>query len=95
MEIPMRLVAACLALLLFAPAMAQNLKPDAKALSKDAVYERAKQRCEENHGADCSSSEGLKEWMDEERPMTAEQQHSAAVARLRRENCAKKGGAGC
>ena len=87
----MRFLAACLALLLIAPAIAQTARPAAK----DPVIERAKKRCEDNHGVDCSTREGLKEWVNEEKPMTAGQQRSAAAARLQRENCAKKGGAGC
>ena len=79
---------ACLA----APAFAQS----SKAGAQDSAVERAKKRCEENHGVDCSTREGLKEWVNEERPMSTEMQRSAAAARLRRENCAKtKNGTGC
>ena len=76
----------CFVSILFAStaAIGQTAKP---GLSPE--QQRAKQKCEANHGVDCNSSEGLKEWVEQDRPMTAEQQRAAAAARLKREQCAK------
>lgn len=81
---------ACLA----APVQAQGAKSGARDPARER--ERAIQRCQENRGADCKSEAGLKEWLDEEKPMTEQQRRSAAAARLHRENCAKsKKAPGC
>jgi len=78
---------------LAAPAAAQT----AEQVAQVSVRERAVKRCEANRGVDCKSEAGLRPWLEEERPMSAEQQRSAAAARNKRETCAKtKGGAlGC
>jgi hypothetical protein len=53
--------------------------------------ERAIKRCQDNRGADCTTEQGLKPWIDEEKPMTAEQRRSAAAAaNQRRQNEAKQ-----
>ena len=83
MRLPIACLAACLMLGIAASASAQAPK---KAVKKvDPVVERAKQRCIEQHGVDCDSPEGLREWLILERPMTPEQQRSAAAARRLRE----------
>jgi hypothetical protein len=79
----MKTTIACLAsalmLGLALPAAAQTAK---KAVKKvNPVVERARQRCIEQHGVDCDTPEGLREWLILERPMTPEQQRSAAAAR--------------
>lgn len=72
-------LAACLMLGVAASASAQAPK---KAVKKvDPVVERARQRCVAQHGVDCDSPEGLREWLILEKPMTPEQQRSAAAAR--------------
>ena len=55
---------ACIA----APAAAQSAR------------ERATKRCQDNRGTDCKTEQGLKQWIEEEKPMTAEQRRSAAAA---------------
>ena len=66
--------------------MSASAQAPKKAVKKvDPVVERAKQRCIEQHGVDCDSPEGLREWLILERPMTLEQQRSAAAARRLRE----------
>jgi hypothetical protein len=47
----------------------------------DTPLERAKKRCIEQHGVDCDKPDGLREWLDQERTMTPEQQRAAAAAR--------------
>ena len=76
----MRFPLICLAAMLVAlPAAAQNAKKAAPKV--DPVVERAKQRCVEQHGVDCDTPEGLREWIIQDRQMTPEQQRSAAAAR--------------
>jgi len=88
----MKFIAACLALLLLAPAFAQAPKSDAR----ESALDRAILRCIENRGADCESRDGLKEWLRQERPLTPEEQAAAAGARKHRETCAgNKKAAGC
>jgi hypothetical protein len=77
----MKFIAACLASLFLVPAMAQTRKPEVQ----DPAVERAKKNCEANHGVDCSSREGLREWLIQDRPMTVDQQRAAAAARRLRE----------
>jgi len=58
-----RTLAIALAVLVSASVAAQTQKPPGeRATSKDQQAERAKQRCRLNHGVDCDSPEGLKEW---------------------------------
>ena len=59
----MRALAIALAVLVSASVAAQTQKPPGEpATSKNQQAERAKQRCRLNHGVDCDSPEGLKEW---------------------------------
>ena len=53
---PLACLASLVLLAVAIPTGAQTAKPGAR----DAAVERAKKRCEENHGVDCSSREGLK-----------------------------------
>ena len=95
MRLPIACLAAALMLGVGMPAASQT---DRKAVRKvDPAVERAKKRCIEQHGVDCDKPEGLREWLAQDRPITAEEQRSAAAARRLRETCAKtKGGAaGC
>ena len=55
-----------------------------------SARERAIKRCQDNRGTDCTTDQGLKPWIDEDKPMTAEQRRSAAAANLRRQNEAKQ-----
>jgi aminoglycoside phosphotransferase (APT) family kinase protein len=59
-----RTLVIALAVLVSAPvaAQAQN-PPDKKATSKNERVDRAKERCRLNHGVDCDTPEGLKEWL--------------------------------
>ena len=76
----MRFPLLCIAAMLVAlPAAAQNTKKAAPKV--DPVVERAKQRCIAQHGVDCDTPEGLREWIIQDRQMTPEQQRSAAAAR--------------
>jgi len=76
----------------FPVAAQQTTKPTAK----DSERERAIKRCKENRGTDCQSKEGLRQWLDEERPITDADRQAAAAGRNHREQCAKnKKGAGC
>ena len=84
----MRFPLICLAAMLVAlPAAAQNARKAAPKV--DPVVERAKQRCVEQHGVDCDTPEGLREWIIQDRPMTPEQRRSAAAARQLRANQAR------
>ena len=95
MRLPIAWLAAALMLGVAMPATSQTGKNAVKKV--DPAVESARKRCIEQHGVDCDKPEGLREWLDQERPITAEQQRSAAAVRRLRENCAKtKGGAaGC
>jgi hypothetical protein len=71
-------------------ALAQNAeattpkKTDRKKDSAQAQRERALTRCRENRGVDCDTAEGLKEWIQQERPITDEERARAAGARRAR-----------
>jgi hypothetical protein len=60
--------AVALAVPVFAPvaAQAQN-SPSDRAAAKQQRVDRAKERCALNHGVDCDTPEGLKEWVLQER----------------------------
>ena len=50
------------------PVAAQTTSaPNDRASAKQQQVERAKARCKVNHGADCDTPEGLKEWELQER----------------------------
>ena len=88
----MKFLAACLASLFLVPAIAQTPKPGAQ----DSARAAAVKRCKENRGADCESRDGLNEWLRQERPITPEEQQTAAGARKHRETCAgNKKAPGC
>jgi hypothetical protein len=72
-----------------APVSAQTT---ANPTAKDSPRDRAIKRCKENRGTDCESDRGLREWLREETPLTAEQQQAAAGARRHREECARTNG---
>ena len=59
-------------------------KADRKKDSAKAQRERAITRCRENRGVDCDTPEGLKEWIQQERPITDEERARAAGARRAR-----------
>jgi hypothetical protein len=88
------LLTALLLLDLALPAAAQTKKKaDTFPTSAEA---RAQKRCQENRGTDCSSREGLREWVLQEKPVTKEQQQAAAAARRHRQECARnKNKSGC
>ena len=59
-------------------------KADRKKDSAQAQRARAITRCRENRGVDCDTAEGLKEWIQQERPITDEERARAAGARRAR-----------
>jgi len=64
MTIRFRALAIAVAVLVSAPVAAQiQSPPDKKATSKTLRVDRAKERCRLNHGVDCDTPEGLKEWL--------------------------------
>ena len=64
MTIKFRVLAIALAVLVSAPVAAQTQNPpDKKATDKNQRIDRAKKRCKQNHGVDCDTPEGLKEWL--------------------------------
>lgn len=59
-----RALSIAIAVLLSAPVAAQMQNPpDKKVTTKNQRVERAKERCRQNHGVDCDTPEGLKEWL--------------------------------
>jgi len=61
-------LAIALAVFLSAPVVAQTQSPPGdRAAAKDQRADRAKARCMLNHGVDCDTPEGLKEWLLQER----------------------------
>ena len=59
-----RTLVIALAVLVSAPVAAQTQDPpDKKATTKNERVDRAKERCRLNHGVDCDTPEGLKEWL--------------------------------
>jgi hypothetical protein len=81
---------ACLCLGIGSLAVAQTpegtapKKVEKKKDSAQAQRTRAITRCRENRGVDCDSPEGLKEWIQQERPITDEERARAAGARRAR-----------
>jgi hypothetical protein len=61
-------LAIALAVLVSAPGAAQTQNsPGDRAAAKEQRAARAKERCKVNHGVDCDTPEGLKEWLLQER----------------------------
>ena len=57
-----------LAVLVAAPVAAQTQNsPSDRVTTKEQRAARAKERCKLNHGVDCDTPEGLKEWLLQER----------------------------
>jgi hypothetical protein len=65
MTIDFRMFAIAMAVLLVSAPIAAHTQnpPDRKVASKNQRVERAKQRCGLNHGVDCETAKGLKEWL--------------------------------
>ena len=62
------MLAIVLAVLVSAPIAAQTQNsPSDRAAAKQQRVDRAKARCMQNHGVDCDTPEGLKEWLLQER----------------------------
>ncbi len=62
------MLAIVLAVLVSAPIAAQtHNSPSDRAAAKQQRVDRAKERCTLNHGVDCDTPEGLKEWLLQER----------------------------
>ena len=61
--------AIALTVLVTAPvaAQTQNSPSDRAAAKQQQRVDRAKERCRLNHGVDCDTPEGLKEWLLQER----------------------------
>ena len=78
---------ACLGLVCGSLALAQTdtgTTPKKIERKKDSAQEQRKRaitRCRENRGVDCDTPEGLKEWIQQERPITDEERARAAGAR--------------
>jgi hypothetical protein len=59
-----RTLVIALAVLVSASVAAQTQHPpDKKATTRNERVDRAKERCRLNHGVDCDTPEGLKEWL--------------------------------
>jgi hypothetical protein len=83
---------ACLIPLLLASltAFAADEKPKKqRSAESQARYEAAKKKCKENRGTDCDSREGLREWVQQDRPISDAERSAAAGARKHREQCQK------
>jgi hypothetical protein len=62
------MLAIVLAVLVSAPVAAQTQNsPSDRAAAKQQRVDCAKERCTLNHGVDCDTPEGLKEWLLQER----------------------------
>jgi hypothetical protein len=62
--IDFRALAIAVAVLVSASVAAQTQKPPGnRATTKNQQADRAKERCRLNHGVDCDTAEGLKEWL--------------------------------
>ena len=57
----------------------------AQQSASDQARAQAQARCKANRGVDCDSSRGLQQWINEDKPMTREQQQQAVQARQARE----------
>jgi len=63
-----QVLAIAFAVLVSAPVVAQPQNPPGeRAAAKEQRADRAKERCRLNHGVDCDTPEGLKEWLLQER----------------------------
>jgi hypothetical protein len=63
-----QVLAIALAVLVTAPVAAQTQNsPSDRAAAKQQRVDHAKERCTQNHGVDCDTPEGLKEWLLQER----------------------------
>jgi len=64
-----RVIAIALAVLVSTPvaAQSQNSPSDRAAAKQQQRIDRAIERCRLNHGVDCDTPEGLKEWVLQER----------------------------
>ncbi len=79
-------IPALLAVLLLAAAI-----PAAQAQTiTSQMRERAVANCQANRGTDCSSADGLKEWIDAERPRPAGQRSAIQMQRLEAERRAQQ-----
>jgi hypothetical protein len=64
MTIDFRTLAIILAVLVSVPVAAQTQHPPGeRATARKQQAERAKERCRLNHGVDCDTPGGLKEWL--------------------------------
>jgi aminoglycoside phosphotransferase (APT) family kinase protein len=64
MTLDFRILAIALAVLVSAPVAAQTQNPPGeRAAAKHQRADRAKERCRLNHGVDCDTPDGLKEWL--------------------------------
>jgi len=53
--------------------------------SEAQLRARALERCKSNRGVDCDDPKALRQWVNEERPMTAAEQQRAVAARRARD----------
>ena len=64
--------------------------PAAAADSDGGMRERAVANCKANRGTDCESAEGLKEWIDAERPRPPGQRSAIQLQKLEAERRAQQ-----
>ncbi len=67
MKAPQVLAIALMALVSALVAAQTQNSPSDRAAAKQQRIDRAKERCTLNHGVDCDTPEGLKEWLLQER----------------------------
>jgi len=75
------IVIACVGLS-FAPAAIAQV---GSQQSEAQLRARALERCTSNRGVDCDDPKALRQWVNEERPMTAGEQQRAVAARRARD----------
>ncbi len=66
--ITLPMLAIALSVFVAAPVAAQTQKPSGvRPATRNQQIQRAKERCQQNHGVDCDTPEGLQEWVLQER----------------------------
>lgn len=73
---------------------ASSPPPRERSSETESLPQRAQERCRANRGVDCETREGLREWVQQERPISDQERSNAAGARRHREACSKSK-AGC
>jgi hypothetical protein len=98
-EVSMNRTTACLIPLLLASVAAfaaDDTPRKPQSADSQARYAAARKKCQENRGTDCESRQGLREWVQQDRPISDAERSAAAGARRHREQCARNAkGSGC